>query len=171
MNKIRNVSLSFISVALIFLATSLSLKAVDCAAKYKQCLGSCGRIASCVFVCNNAKSICECKDCPDEYVVVTSGWNLFNVHKKRITGVEKMGAMVVQENDFPITAAEPNTCPNLESDPRCTKDDKFRVVIQNKGCYVIWPSERGARATPLLCGKKISKGSAQRSAQQPKNKR
>ncbi len=140
MNKIRNVSLSFLSVALIFLATSLSLKAAD------------------------------------EYTLNGFGFNLFNVNKKKIGSLRYGPDQVVQESDFPITAALAHICPTLESNPRCTSDDKVRVVIQKKGCYnILYYPQMGPPydkpyVTQQVCGKK-PKGSAQRSAQQPKNKR
>ena len=133
MNKTRNVSLSFVSVAVIFLATSQSLKA-------------------------------------DEYWLIPSGLarvNLFNFNKQKI-GNMSYGQIVVKESDFPITAASTEICPTLESDPRCTSDNKVRVVIP-KGCYRIFydplgrPPYNELYTIAMDCGGK-PKGSVKRSS-------
>ncbi len=168
MNKIRNVSLSFLSVALIFLATSLSLKADkcdDCATEYDACLKRCLPLG-CTQGCPIEQGICESKNCPVEYTLSnwsTFGLNFFNAKKKNIGSLgSPAGPLVVQESDFPITAAWAKACPTLDSDKRCTTDDKYRVVIE-KGCHVVWYAVH-FYTTGLSCGNKTPKGRAQRSA-------
>ena len=173
MNKIRSFSLSFVSVALIFLAISLSLKADkcdDCATEFNKCLVRCqGLPAGCNEGCSQTEDTCESKNCPVEYTL--SNWSTFDLNfftakqKKPIGSLTSPGGpMVVQESDFPITAAWAPTCPTLD-DPKCLDNDKYRVVIE-KGCHVVWYAVH-FYTTGLNCGNKTPKGSVKRSSPLP----